>query len=72
MLAADVFAALTQSFHKGHHNVEFVLIFIRVYVDVIFSSPGVLLASDVCPVQSPCWVLAIIQCFIQVVFFLLQ
>ena len=53
MLAADVFAALTQSFHIGHHNVWFVLlIFIRVCVDVISLSPGVLLASDACPVQS--------------------
>ena len=72
MLAADNFAALTQSFHTGHHNVGFFLIFIRVCVDVILSSPGVLLDSDDCPFQSPCWVLAIIQCFIWVVFFLLQ
>ena len=58
MLAADVFAALAQSFHIGHHDVGFVLLtFIRVCVDVIFPSPYVFLASYACPVQSPCWYL---------------
>ena len=73
MLPADIFAALTQSFHVGHHSVGFVLlIVIRVYVGVIVLGSTVLLTSNACPVQSPYWVLAIIQCFIQEIFFLLQ
>ena len=73
MPPADVFAALTQSFHVGHHNVGFVLlIVIRVYVGVIILASDVPLTSNACPVQSSYWILAIIQCFIQVIFFLLQ
>ena len=73
MLLADAFAALTQSIHVGHHYVGFVLlIVIRVYVGVIVFASDVLPTSNACPVQSPCWLLAIIQCFIQVIFFLLQ
>ena len=73
MLPADVFAALIQSFHIGHHNVEFVLlIVIRVYGGVMVLGSDVLLTSNACPVQNPYWVLAIIQYFIQVIFFLLQ
>ena len=30
------------------------------------------LASDVCLIQSPCWVLTIAKCFIELVFFILQ
>ena len=72
MLPADVFAGLTQSLCVGHHNVGYVLLVaIRAHVGVVLCSP-VLLGSNVCPIQSPCWVLAIIQCFIQVIFFLLQ
>ena len=73
MLPADVFAALTQSFHIGHHNIGFVLlVVIRVYIGVIVHGSVNLLASNACPVQSPYWVLAIIQCFLQVILFLPQ
>ena len=72
MLPADVLAALTQSFHIGSHNVWFVLLtVIRDCAGVIVLGSDVL-TSNVCPVQRSYWVLAIIQCFIQVIFFLLQ
>ena len=54
MLPANVFAAVTQSLHIGHHNVGFVLlIFIRVCVDVIVLGSDVFLTSNACPCPKP-------------------
>ena len=66
MFPADVLAA--QSFHIRHHYVGFIpLDFIWiVLIFVLF------LTSYVCPIQSPCWVFAIAECPIEVIFFLFQ
>ena len=53
-----------------HHNVGFVLIIAnRVLVGFIVVRSDVLLTSKACPVQSLCWALTIIQCFVKVVIF---
>ena len=69
MLPADVLAAFTQPFHTGHHYIGFILLDI-IWIVLLISV--LVLASDVCPIQCPCWVFAIAECFIEVIFFLLQ
>ena len=69
ILPADVLAALTQSFHIGHHYIGFILLdlfWIVLLTSVLF------LASDVSPIQGPYWVFANAECFIEVILFLLQ
>ena len=73
MFPADVIAILTHSFHVGHNYIGFILIVTsNVLVDAIVVSSVVLLLSNICPVQSPCWVLATSECFVEVIFFLLK
>ena len=73
MLPVDVLEAPTLSFHVGPNYVGFILIVtIRVLVDVIVLGSIVLLTSNACPVQSPCWVLKIAKCFVEVIFFPLK
>ena len=73
MFPADVFAALTHSFHVGHNYIGFILVVASiVLVDVIVVSSVVFLLFSVCPVQSPCWVLATSECFVEVFFYLLE
>ena len=59
MLAADVFAALTQTFHIGYHNVRFVLLTVSGRHVVVLASVVILL-PNVCPVQSPIWMSTIL------------
>ena len=67
MFPADVLAAVSQTFHVGYNYIRFILIVtIKVLVDVILVSSVVFLVSNVCPVQSPCWVLATSECFVEV------
>ena len=73
MFPVDVFAVLTHTFHVGHNSVRFVVnIASIVLVDVIVVGFLVFPLFYVCPVQSPCWVLATSECFVEVIFILLE
>ena len=73
MFPADVFATLTHSFHVRPNYIGCILIVASiVLVDVIVISSVVFLLFNVCPVQSPCWVIATSECFVEVIFFLFE
>ena len=70
MFSADVLASFTQSFHIGHHYVRFILdIWLLI---VVFISSVIVYIDNICPIQSPCWVLAAPEGPVEVILFLLQ
>ena len=71
VLSAHVPAAFTQTFHIGHHYVRFILDVIVLIVFILIGSV-IMFVGKFCPIQSSCWVLAVIEGPIKVTVFLLQ
>ena len=73
MFSADVFAALTHTFHIGYNYVRLVAVIACIVpVGVVIIGSIIVLLFCVCPVQSPCWILSSSECLVEVTFFLLK